>query len=73
MFRYAVLVQRAEDGGFGAWCPDLPGCVAAGDSEALAIAEMAKAIEVHLEGMREGGLTIPYPTAVAATIVTDAA
>ena len=29
---YLIVIERADDGGYGAWAPDLPGCVALGDS-----------------------------------------
>lgn len=70
---YAVIIERADDGGYGAWCPDLPGCVALGDSKADALAEMKKAIEFHLEGVLADGLPIPHPNTVAATTVTTTA
>jgi predicted RNase H-like HicB family nuclease len=71
---YAVVVERAEDGGFGVWCPDLPGCVVVADTEAQALAEMRTAIELHLAGMREDGLPIPHPATVSAAVITlDAA
>jgi predicted RNase H-like HicB family nuclease len=71
---YAIIIERADDGGYGAWCPDLPGCVALGVTEAETIAEMGEAIDLHLAGMREDGIEIPHPSTVAATIVTtDAA
>lgn len=74
MITYAIIIERADDGGYGAWCPDLPGCVALGDTEAETIAEMREAIELHLAGMREDGIEIPHPSTVAATTVTtDAA
>ncbi|XVV03363.1 type II toxin-antitoxin system HicB family antitoxin [Actinosynnema sp. CA-248983] len=73
MINYAIIIERADDGGYGAWCPDLPGCVALGDTEAETIKEMKEAIEFHLEGMREDGVPIPHPTTVAATTVTVAA
>lgn len=74
MITYAIIIERAEDGGYGAWCPDLPGCVALGDTEAETIAEMKAAIEFHLEGLRQDGLPISHPNTVAATVViTDAA
>ncbi|MGQ0779404.1 MAG: type II toxin-antitoxin system HicB family antitoxin [Pseudonocardiales bacterium] len=74
MITYAIIIERAEDGGYGAWCPDLPGCIALGDTPAEAITEMKDAIEFHLDGLREDGLPIPHPSTVAATIVTtDAA
>ncbi|MGH3804580.1 MAG: type II toxin-antitoxin system HicB family antitoxin [Pseudonocardiaceae bacterium] len=31
MTGYAIVIEQAADGGYGAWCPDLPGCVALGD------------------------------------------
>lgn len=74
MITYAIIIERAEDGGYGAWCPDLPGCVALGDTPAETVTEMKEAIEFHLDGLREDGLPIPHPSTVAATIVTtDAA
>jgi predicted RNase H-like HicB family nuclease len=71
---YAVVIERSSDGGLGAWCPDLPGCVALGDTEAEAIAEMREAIAFHLDGLREDGQEIPRPSTVAGMVITlDAA
>jgi predicted RNase H-like HicB family nuclease len=67
---YAVIIERAADGGYGAWCPDLPGVVALGDTLDETIAEMGEAIKFHLEGLREDGLPIPHPATVAATTYT---
>jgi len=66
---YAVIIERAEDGGFGAWSPDLPGCVALGDSREEALAEMRGAIAFHLEGLREAGEPVPAPTAEAVDLI----
>ncbi|MGH3993531.1 MAG: type II toxin-antitoxin system HicB family antitoxin [Pseudonocardiaceae bacterium] len=52
--------------------PDLPGCVALGDTEAEALSEMKEAMRGHLEVMRERGESIPNPSTVSATTV-DAA
>ena len=74
MTSYAVVIERASDGGYGAWCPDLPGCVALADTEDAVLAEMRQAIELHLAGLREDGQPIPHPSTVAATVITlDAA
>jgi predicted RNase H-like HicB family nuclease len=74
MATYAVVIERADDGGYGAWCPDLPGCVALADSEDTVVDEMRQAIELHLAGLREDGQPIPRPSTVAATVITlDAA
>lgn len=61
MKRYAIVVERA-DHNFAAYVPDLPGCVATGDSVADVEAAIKEAIEMHLEGMIEDGLPIPEPT-----------
>jgi predicted RNase H-like HicB family nuclease len=61
---YAIVVEQAEDGGFGAWSPEVPGCVALGDTSEDAVAEMRQAIKLHLELLRERGEPIPAPTAV---------
>jgi predicted RNase H-like HicB family nuclease len=61
---YAIVVEQAEDGGFGAWSPEIPGCVALGDTSEDAVAEMRQAIKLHLELLRERGEPIPAPTAV---------
>jgi predicted RNase H-like HicB family nuclease len=60
--RYAVVIERGESG-FGAYVPDLPGCVAVGETEAEARQLIREAIEFHLEGMREDGEAVPEPSA----------
>lgn len=72
MSKYVVVVERSEDGGYGAYAPDLPGCVAAGETEAETLALMREAIESHLGAMREAGEQVPVPAAVRVTLI-DAA
>ncbi|HEX5546586.1 MAG TPA: type II toxin-antitoxin system HicB family antitoxin [Ktedonobacterales bacterium] len=59
--RYLVVIEQGEHS-FGAYVPDLPGCVAVGDTREEVITSIQKAIEMHLEGMREDGLAIPHPS-----------
>ena len=74
MTSYAVVIERADDGGYGVWCPDLPGVVALADTEEELLREMRRAIELHLAGLREDGQPIPHPSTIAATVITlDAA
>ena len=60
--RYAIVIEKSEKN-YGAWAPDLPGCVAVGDSVEEVERLMREAIEFHLEGMREDGDPIPPPVA----------
>lgn len=57
---YAVVIERSRTG-FGAYVPDLPGCVAAAESEAEVRELIREAIELHLESLREDGAEIPSP------------
>ncbi|OGT96652.1 MAG: hypothetical protein A3I79_03905 [Gemmatimonadetes bacterium RIFCSPLOWO2_02_FULL_71_11] len=59
--RYAVVVEQA-DRSFGAYVPDLPGCVAAGASREEVLALMREAIDLHLQALREKGELVPAPT-----------
>jgi predicted RNase H-like HicB family nuclease len=70
---YLIVIERADDGGYGAWAPDLPGCVALGDTIETAEQQMREAIAFHLEGLREQGEPVPAPAAVAAVMVTTPA
>jgi predicted RNase H-like HicB family nuclease len=59
--RYAVIVEEGEDS-FGAYAPDLPGCVAVGKTKEEVLSLIQEAIEFHLEGLREDGQPIPEPS-----------
>ena len=59
--KYAVIIEKGEDG-FGAYVPDLPGCIAAGDTKEEVIKLIQEAIEFHIEGLKEDGHTIPKPS-----------
>ncbi len=74
MSTFAIIIERGETGSFGAWSPDLPGCVAVADDQDECLALMREAIAFHLEGLRAEGEPLPQPATVAATVVTtDAA
>jgi len=56
--RYAVVIEQ-EGESFGAYVPDLPGCVAVGESEAEVRQLIREAIVFHLEGLAEEGASYP--------------
>ena len=61
--RYAIVIEKAA-GNYGGYVPDLPGCVATGDTVEETERLLREVIELHLEGMREDGLPIPEPQSV---------
>lgn len=62
--RYAIVIEKAGDN-YSAYVPDLPGCIATGDTIADVEADIGEAIRMHVEGLREDGLAVPEPTAIA--------
>jgi predicted RNase H-like HicB family nuclease len=64
MTRYAIVVERGADS-YGAYVPDLPGCVAAAKTRAEVLQLIREAIEFHIDAMREDGLPVPRPSSSA--------
>ena len=62
MHRYLVIIEKAN-GNYSAFSPDVPGCIATGETREAAEQEMQAALQMHLEGMKEDGLPIPEPSA----------
>lgn len=61
--RYAIVVEKTETN-YSAYVPDLLGCVATGHTIEEVEREIQAAIEFHLEGLKEDGLTIPEPSSI---------
>lgn len=57
---YLVVIERG-DTSFGAYVPDLPGCMAVGDTEDEALSLVREAIALHVDALKERGLPIPEP------------
>ncbi|NJO40039.1 MAG: type II toxin-antitoxin system HicB family antitoxin [Cyanobacteria bacterium CRU_2_1] len=58
--QYMVVIEKGETS-YGAYIPDLPGCVAVGETREEALELVKDAVELHLEGLRERGESIPEP------------
>jgi predicted RNase H-like HicB family nuclease len=58
--KYTVIIEKGGDS-YGAYVPDLPGCVAASESKEEVVGLIQDAIELHLEGLKEQGEPIPEP------------
>ncbi len=59
--KYAVVIEKGENG-YGAYVPDLPGCIAAADTKEEIKKLIHETIEFHIEGLKEDGEPIPKPT-----------
>lgn len=58
--KYLVIVEQSENG-FGAYVPDLPGCVAAAETRDEVVSLIQEAIEFHIEGLKKSGDSVPKP------------
>ena len=65
--KYTVIYEQGESS-IGAYVPDLPGCVAVGETQAEVEMLIREAIEFYLDGMRESNETIPKPHSFAELI-----
>ena len=59
--KYLVVVEESENG-FGAYVPDLPGCVAVAESRVEVVQLIQEAIEIHIDDLQESGNAVPQPT-----------
>ena len=59
--QYLVIIEKGANS-YGAYVPDLPGCVAVGETKAEAHRLIAEAIQFHIEGLREDGAVVPPPS-----------
>ena len=62
--RYAVAIEKAN-ANYSAYVPDLPGCLATGETVEAVEREIRAAIRFHIEGLKADGLEVPAPTSIA--------
>jgi predicted RNase H-like HicB family nuclease len=62
--KYVYIIEKGESS-FGAYVPDLPGCVAVGETREEAKRLIQEAIEFHIEGLTADGSPIPAPNSEA--------
>lgn len=59
--QYLVIVEKGATS-FSAYVPDLPGCVTVGDTRDEVMTLIHEAIEFHIDGLKEDGLSVPPPS-----------
>lgn len=67
MREYAVIYEQGPTG-WGAWVPDLPGCVAAGESRDEVEQLIREAIESHIQSLREHHEPVPEPSSTVGAV-----
>jgi predicted RNase H-like HicB family nuclease len=65
---YAYVIERADDGSYWAYLPDLPGCATSGDSPEAVERQLYEAVDLYLSYYRDGGLPPPTPQARVGTL-----
>ncbi|HUX25904.1 MAG TPA: type II toxin-antitoxin system HicB family antitoxin [Burkholderiales bacterium] len=70
--RYLVVVEQ-DPSSYGAHVPDLPGCIAAGETKEEVLSLIREAIEFHIEGLKRQGQPIPGPASMSELVEVEAA
>lgn len=71
--RFLIVIEGDGKTNYSAYSPDLPGCVATGDTKEECLEEMREAIAFHIEGLRLEGEPIPEPESTVTYVTVDAA
>ena len=69
---FLVVVEKGKSS-FGAYVPDLPGCIAVGESRREVLKLIREGIQLHIRAMRQAGETIPTPTSKSELVKIRAA
>lgn len=70
--KYMVVIEKGETS-YGAHVPDLPGCIAVGQSREEVLKLIREAIEFHINGLKEAGEPVPVPSSASEYVDVDAA
>ena len=70
--RYLVVVEKGPTS-YGAYVPDLPGCIAAGETKEEVLSLIREAMELHLEGLKDEGQPAPAPSSTSTLVEVEAA
>jgi predicted RNase H-like HicB family nuclease len=69
---FLVVVEKGPSS-YGAYVPDLPGCVAVGDSRRQVLRLIREGMKLHIQAMRDAGETVPVPTSRSEIVKIQAA
>jgi predicted RNase H-like HicB family nuclease len=66
--KYVYIIEKADDGSYSAYVPDLPGCTTCGDTIDDVRQSIKDAVDSYLDSLREHNELIPAPTSVVGTV-----
>lgn len=69
--QYLVVIEQGSSS-FGAYVPDLPGCIAAGDTREEVATLIQEAIELHIEDLKAQGQQVPSSHSTGELVSVDA-
>ena len=72
MMRYMAVIERGKTS-WGAHVPDLPGCIAVGETREEVVRLIREAIDLHIESLRQEGLPVPSPSSESEFVEVSAA
>jgi predicted RNase H-like HicB family nuclease len=58
--RFVVIIEKGPTS-YGAYAPDVPGCIAVGETADEALRKFSEALEAHLQLMADDGEPLPVP------------
>ena len=70
MMQYTIVIGKTENN-YGAYLPDLPGCVAVAETKTELLKLIREAIGLHLESLEKSGEQIPLPNATSELIEVE--
>lgn len=70
MHRFLIVIEKTN-GNYSAYSPDLPGCIATGDTREVVERNMHEAIELHIQGLREDNLPVPESSSFAEYVAIE--
>jgi predicted RNase H-like HicB family nuclease len=66
--KFVYVIEKADDGSYSAYVPDLPGCTTCADSVDEIRRNIKDAVETYLDSLREHNEPIPTPSSLAETV-----
>ena len=60
--KYVYVIEKATDGSYSAFVPDLPGCTTSGDTAEDVKSSIKDAVDLYIDSLREHNEPVPPPT-----------